>query len=82
MASKTVMMYDDQDLGSTANQVKELVVAQLVHQEKLTQKDANAFNARYAVVVVKKGWLGSTIDKALGLEKDTTRIYQIISLGK
>ena len=81
MASKTVMMYDDQDLGSTANQVKELVVAQLVDQEKLTQEDADAFNSRYAVVVVKKGWLGSAIDKALGLEKDSTRIYHIIQLG-
>ena len=77
---KRLMMFDDEDLGAAANQVKEFVVLTLVNQGKLTQEDADSFNSKYAIVVIRKGWLGSVIDKALGLEKNK-KVYEFVRIG-
>ncbi len=81
MAVKTVSMYDDHDLGCSANQIKELVVHTMTNQGMITKSVAEEFLSRYAVIVVKKGWLGLTMDKVLGLKEPDDKLYQIIEIN-
>ena len=65
MSVETRMVYSDQELSGFANDVKEIVVKSMAARGIITEEESTAFLERYAVLVVKKGWLGSMIDKDL-----------------
>ena len=81
MATETRYLYSDEDLGREANRVKELIVQKMVRNELLTDDAATEFLKTHAVVVVKKGFLGSFVDIALGLKNKDDKQYQIIKLA-
>jgi hypothetical protein len=81
MASETRYLYNDEDLSRFANQVKELMINDMLARDLLTNEESTGYLARYAVVVVKKGWLGTTIDKALGLKEADDKKIQIIKMA-
>jgi hypothetical protein len=80
MATETRYMYSDDDLVREANRVKELVVQSMVINGLTDDESAEQFLREHAIIVVKKGWLGSYIDKALGLTDKNDKRYQIIKL--
>lgn len=79
MATETRYLYGDEDLTRFANQVKELMINDMLARDAITNDEAANYN-RYAVVVVKKGWLGSAIDKALGLKEPDDKKIQLLKL--
>jgi len=80
MATETRYLYNDEDLGREANRVKELIVQKMNIIGLIDDEAATEFLKTYAVVVVKKGFLGSFIDIALGLKNKDDKRYHIIKL--
>lgn len=78
MSVETIAMYNDQQLGSVANQVKEITVAALLEQGVIDKVAAELFLEKHAIIIVKKGWLGSTIDKVLNLKTADDKVFQVI----
>ena len=78
MSVETLAMYSDQQLGSVANQVKEITVAALLEQGVIDKVAAELFLEKHAIIIVKKGWLGSTIDKVLNLKTADDKVFQVI----
>ncbi len=79
MASETRYLYNDEDLSRFANQVKEIVVQSMAAREVITEAESDAFLNQYAVLVAKKGWLGTAIDKALNLKEANDKKIIIVS---
>ena len=78
MSVETIAMYNDQQLGSVANQVKEITVGALLEQGVIDKVAAELFLEKHAIIIVKKGWLGSTIDKVLNLKTADDKVFQVI----
>lgn len=81
MATETRYLYNDEDLSGFANQVKELMINDLLARDLLTNEEATNYLERYAVVVVRQGWLGKTLDKALGLKEANDKKIQLIKMA-
>lgn len=81
MSVETLTMYSDQQLGAVANQIKELVVTAMSEQELVTEAGAEKFLAQYAVIIVKKGWLGTTIDRVLDFKKPDDKKFQLVRIS-
>lgn len=73
-------MYSDEDLTREANCVKELDVRVMVLNGLADDESAEQFLSEHAIIIIKKGWLGSCIDKALGLVDKKDKRYQIVKL--
>lgn len=71
--SRTAAVMDDDDLMGLANQVKEIVVDELVRQDLLDVEEADRFVKTNTILVTRKGWLGSAIDRMLGYVKGGRR---------
>jgi len=78
MSVRTVAMYDDHELGSVANQIKELTVNVLKEQGTIDPVAADLFLEQHAIIVVKKGWLGTTIDQILNLKTADDKVFQVV----
>ena len=77
MSSFYTYSYTETDIQTTANSVKELVINSLVKEGFIDKEKQEELLSKYAVVVVRKGWLGRTIDKVFygkDDEKDQMRI--------
>lgn len=76
-----IFQMSDGDLVANANLVKEIIFNQLAKDGHLTKDVAENLNAEYAIIVVKKGWLGwlgRTIDKLFSwTDKDETRLVMV-----
>ena len=81
MAVETLAMYNDQQLGSVANQVKEITVAALLEQGVIDKVAADLFLEQYAIVIVTKGWLGTAIDKVLNFKKPDDKKFQLMKIS-
>jgi hypothetical protein len=81
MATETRYLYNDEDLSRFANQVKELMINDMLARDLLTNEEATRYLEQYAVVVVKKGWLGTAIDKAIGLKDADDKKIQLIKMA-
>ncbi len=81
MATETRYLYNDEDLSRFANQVKELMINDMLARDLLTNEESTRYLEQYAVVVVKKGWLGSVIDKAIGLDDTNDKKIQLIKMA-
>ena len=73
MTVETMAVYSDQDLSAFANDVKEMVVKSMAARGVISDAASTEFLERYAVLVVKKGWLGSMIDKAINFDDAKTK---------
>lgn len=81
MSVETMALYSDQQMGAVANQIKELVVTAMSEQELVTEAAAEKFLAQYAVIVIKKGWLGKTIDRVLDFKKPDDKKFQLVRIS-
>jgi hypothetical protein len=81
MAVETYAMYNDQQLSAASNQIKELIVTALIEKGLVAEDDGTSFLEHYAVVVVKKGWLGASIDRVLGFKQDDDKKFQLVRLS-
>lgn len=70
MGARTSYLMDDADLEQSANQIKELVVGDLVKQGLLTDEQAHAYTRSRTVLLARKSRLGHGIMKLLGLDGD------------
>jgi hypothetical protein len=82
MATETRYLWSDEDLSSHANQVKELVSQAMASKGLITQEEADTFATRYVIVIAKKGWMGSLIDKALNLDDSKSKKMIILDRGE
>ena len=63
--------YSEQDLELSGdlqnyNNAKEAIIDALVREEFLTEEQAETIKTKYAVVLVKGNWFGTTIGRLLG----------------
>lgn len=70
MAVRTSYVMDDEDLERAANQVKEIVIGDLVRQGLINDEQAHAYANSRAVLLVRRNRLGHGIMKLLGLEDE------------
>lgn len=82
MTTETRYLWSDEDLSSHANMVKEIVSQAMASKGLITQEEANAFATRYVVVIAKKGWMGSMVDKALNLNDSKSKKLVILDRGE
>lgn len=61
---------DMQELSATANHVKDRVIDELVGQKFVTEEQATLLKNEYAVVLIRKGWFSTFIEKTFGLDGD------------
>jgi len=78
MAVTTRIMYSDSELTGTANDIKELVVADMMKKGIISIADGEGYLCRNAILVVKKGWLGSAIDRTFGLTDQDRKVFMIV----
>jgi polyhydroxyalkanoate synthesis regulator phasin len=79
MPSSDMSVVTDQDFNVFANQVKEVVIRRLVVEGKLDSDEATQFLEETAIMLVKRGWLGTKIDALLSMGPDDKRI-QIVKI--
>jgi len=60
--------YEECDMTSFANQIKEQLIYQLHLDGVIDADTCEEILNHYAVTMVKKGWLGTMIDKACGIK--------------
>ena len=76
--------FDDAQLQSTANNVKDAVIIALVTQNLLTEEQGTELRDKYGVVVVQQGWFSKFVDKTFGLTgaKDgmVNLVYRLVKL--
>ncbi len=70
---------DKEQLQANANQIKEVVVGQLVFDGKLTETQAEEFMRNTAVILYEVGFFGKMIDKLLG-GKDKEIHYRMVRM--
>lgn len=64
---------------ANANIVKEIIITGLINEKFLTKDIGEKIMKEYTIIIVKKGWLGSAIDK-LFLHKDNDSYYKFVKL--
>ena len=72
MGVRTSYMMDNEDLERAANQIKELVVGDLVKQGIMTDEQAHTYVNSRTVLLARGMRLGHGIMKLLGLEGEDT----------
>lgn len=82
MAIETRYLYNDEELSAHSNAAKELVVQAMANRGLITQEEADAFSTRYVLVIVKKGWMGSLIDKAMKLTDPKEKKMIVLDRGE
>ena len=63
MSSFFTYSFTETDIQSNSNIVKEVVVRGLANDGFIDKDNVEDILNKYAIVVVRKGWLGKTIDK-------------------
>ena len=70
MGVRTSYMMDDEDLERAANQIKELVIGDLVKQGLIDDEQARTYVNSRVVLLARKMRFGHSIMKLLGLDEE------------
>ncbi len=82
MSTYQLWQFTETDMTSLANQAKEQILFALANED-LLKGDPEEIASQYAIVLHKKGWLGSLWDRIRGTDKDGTffAVVKSVSTG-
>jgi hypothetical protein len=76
--------FDDAQLQSTANNVKDAVIIALVTQKLLMEEQGIELRDKYGMIVIQQGWFSKFVDKTFGLTRDkdgmVSLVYRLVKL--